>query len=190
MSIFETLYRRGFLKKGTAAKKNAEIGWSSDTLQSPALFEAARFISTGGYVGYVPAAHGTAGSLWIPALYLALPGCWFDSFWGISIAITAAAAVLYVLGVWASGVCEERWGHDPGRVVIDEVVGMLIAVAFVPLTPVTVWTAFFLFRVFDIAKPWPIRRFERFQGGWGIMNDDVAAGIFANVVLRIVVMFL
>jgi phosphatidylglycerophosphatase A len=67
---------------------------------------------------------------------------------------------------------------------------MFLALAFVPLTPVTVWTAFLLFRMFDILKPPPIRSLEKTSGGWGVMNDDMAAGLYAGVLLRIITIFL
>jgi len=74
---------------------------------------------------------------------------------------------------------------DPGVVVIDEVVGMLLTLAFVPVGWAGVLAGFVLFRLFDIIKPYPCARAERLPGGWGIMADDVLAGVYANVVLRV-----
>jgi len=183
------LYDSGILKKAV----NGDGGVRMDgSLRRPSRLSslAARATASALFAGYVPAAQGTVGSLWIPLLYLLLPAGRFGGFMGMSLAVTGAAVVLYFAGVWASGVCETLWGRDPGRVVIDEVVGMLVTVAFVPLTWKSVWLGFFLFRFFDIFKPPPIRRAETFRGGWGIMNDDVVAGIYANAALRILLRLL
>ena len=74
---------------------------------------------------------------------------------------------------------------DPGIVVIDEVVGQWVSLLFLPFTPATAFVGFVLFRILDIVKPWPARDFEALPGGLGIMADDVMAGIYANLLLRI-----
>jgi phosphatidylglycerophosphatase A len=74
---------------------------------------------------------------------------------------------------------------DPGIVVVDEVVGQWVSLLLLPLTPVTVALGFLLFRLLDVVKPWPARDFERLPGGWGIMADDVMAGIYANLLVRV-----
>ena len=73
---------------------------------------------------------------------------------------------------------------DPGPVVIDEVVGMLITTVLLPLNGLGVFAAFLVFRVFDIVKPWPAARFEAFHGGLGIIADDAMAGVYGNLVMR------
>jgi len=146
----------------------------------------AKAVATGLFVGYVPFAQGTFGALWIPVLYELLKTSVSAAV--LEAVMIAAAVVLYALGVWASGACERIWGRDPGRVVIDEVVGMLVALLFIPLSATTVWAGFLLFRVFDVFKPPPVRRFERFGGGFGVMNDDVAAGVYANICLRLLLL--
>ncbi len=95
-----------------------------------------------------------------------------------------------VLGIWAGNKVEPEWGKDSYRVVIDEVAGMFISVLFVPVEWKWLLTGFVLFRFFDIAKPFFIRRMEALKGGWGVMLDDVLAGIYANVVLQILIFFL
>jgi phosphatidylglycerophosphatase A len=142
----------------------------------------ARFIASGLYVGYLPGPQGTYGSLWAPFLCFVLPRSLFPAVWWSLPAVIAA-------GVWASGRAERFWGRDPGRVVIDEAAGALIALAFLPLSMTVVWSGFLLFRAFDILKPPPIRWCERLPGGWGVMADDVAAGVAANIVLRIIIHF-
>jgi phosphatidylglycerophosphatase A len=80
----------------------------------------------------------------------------------------------------------EKWlGQDPAPVVIDELAGMWISVVLVPPAPLNAAAAFLLFRFFDIVKPPPARQFDRLHGGTGIMMDDVAAGIYANIVLQL-----
>ena len=153
-------------------------------LRERVLFVFAAFAASGAGVGFVPWAQGTFGSLWIPVAFHLLPLKWLVYPSG-TIAVAVLALGLFFVGVWSSGVCERRWGHDPGRVVIDEVVGMLVTVLVIPLTLETVWVGFLLFRVFDIVKPWPVRRVERLPGGWGVMMDDVLAGVYAAVCLRI-----
>lgn len=92
------------------------------------------------------------------------------------------------LGVWAGNVVEPEWGKDSYRVVIDEVAGMFISVLFVPVEWKWLLIGFVLFRFFDIAKPLYVRRMEVFKGGWGVMLDDVLAGIYANIVLQVIIL--
>ncbi len=129
--------------------------------------------------GYSPVAPGTAGSLAaIPLLVLLrLTGwAWIEA---------VAVMLLFAAGVWSASAAEHLLAcDDPGPVVIDEVVGMLISMFLVPLTWPAVLAAFLAFRVMDIAKPYPAGRLERLGGGWGIMADDVAAGVYANVVVQ------
>lgn len=130
--------------------------------------------------GYSPVAPGTAGSLAaIPLIVLLrLTGwAWIEA---------VAVVLLFAAGVWSASAAERLLAcDDPGPVVIDEVVGMLISMFLVPLTWPAVLAAFLAFRVMDIAKPYPAGRLERLGGGWGIMADDVAAGVYANVVVQV-----
>lgn len=146
--------------------------------------ELARFIATCGYVGYIPLAPGTWGTLLAFGVYMVLP--W--SQWSLIIAF----AVSFTLGVWAAGVgARALWPDspkkgDPGRVCVDEFAAFFVAVMFLPYGLTYGLLAFFLTRVFDIAKPFPARRCEKFPGGWGIMADDFVAGVFANVCLQLI----
>ena len=93
---------------------------------------------------------------------------------------------LFFAGVWASTIVEQDLERqDPGIVVVDEVVGMLVALMLLPPTTTVIFVAFFLFRLFDIVKPYPARWCEQLSGGWGIMMDDVVAGLYANVLIHI-----
>jgi phosphatidylglycerophosphatase A len=139
-------------------------------------------LATFGYVGYFPIAPGTAGSAAGLAVYAVLR--WF---WPPAVDL-AAIAVLFAAGVWAGSVAERHYGtEDPGYVVLDEVIGMLVTLALVPVTWKGALLGFFLFRAFDIVKPFPARQCERLHGGLGIMADDVVAGLYGNLVLRVAI---
>lgn len=137
------------------------------------------FIATCGYVGYVPVAPGTFGS----AIGLGL--FWLVRSTGsVQIEVAVMAAVLGV-GVWSGTVAERHFrGVDPGPVVVDEVFGMLVTLAFVPVTITGAIVGFFVFRLLDIVKPWPARRFEALHGGFGIMADDGMAAVYGNLAMR------
>jgi phosphatidylglycerophosphatase A len=142
----------------------------------------ARLVATGLGSGYSPIAPGTAGS----AVGLAL-------FWPLAhlpLAVQVAATVaVFVAGVAAATHVADRVGlKDPGLVVVDEVVGMWVTLLLVPFTPVTAAIGFVAFRVMDVFKPYPARQLEHLRGGWGIMADDVMAGVYANLLVRIALM--
>jgi phosphatidylglycerophosphatase A len=93
------------------------------------------------------------------------------------------------LGIWSGNVVESIWGKDHNRVVIDEVAGMCITLLWVPVTALNILIGLILFRIFDIAKPFYIRRLEKLPGGWGVMFDDILAGIYANLILQLFLRF-
>ena len=136
-------------------------------------------VATAGGAGYFPVAPGTVGS----AVGLIL----FYGLYQLPLALQVAATVLVSLAGIAAGtrVARDSGIEDPGIVVIDEVAGMWVSLLFLPLTPVTAVAGFLLFRVLDVVKPAPARQLEHLPGGWGIMCDDLMAGIYANVLLRI-----
>jgi phosphatidylglycerophosphatase A len=143
------------------------------------------FIATVGYCGYFPVAPGTVGSAAGLVVYLLV-------WWTQSRLVEAALiALVCALGAWA-GTHAERYfgGIDPGPVVIDEVLGMLITLAFIPVGWSGALAGFFLFRVFDIIKPYPADRLERLHGGVGVMADDAMAAVYANISLRLLIWLL
>jgi phosphatidylglycerophosphatase A len=144
------------------------------------MSRVALLISTFGYVGYFPIAPGTAGSLAAITLYVVVR-------WAGSPMVDVATMVLVLAaGVWAATKSERLLGgKDPGPVVIDEVLGMLITLAFLPLSAGGVIVGFFAFRIFDVIKPWPAAGMERLQGGWGVMLDDAVAGLYAHATVRL-----
>jgi phosphatidylglycerophosphatase A len=109
-------------------------------------------------------------------------------FVGLDLPMVGAGFILLflLLGTRASSAMRQRFGPDPSRVVVDEVVGFWIALFAVPKSLALVAIGFVLFRVFDIWKPFPIRKIETLPQGWGIMADDILAGIYTNVLLRLV----
>jgi phosphatidylglycerophosphatase A len=129
--------------------------------------------------GRVPRAPGTAGTVGaLPLYFLVAPG----GTW----AILGAAVVVGAIGVWAAGRVARRLGtSDPQIVCIDEVAGVLLPLAFAPRTWVGVAIAVVLFRILDVVKPWPARAAERLRGGWGVMADDVVAGAWAALAVRL-----
>ena len=137
------------------------------------------FLATAGYCGYFPVAPGTVGSAAGLVVYLLV--AWI----GLPIVEVAAIALTFAVGAWAATHAERFFGGiDPGPVVIDEVLGMLITLAFIPAGWQAMLAGFLLFRVFDVIKPYPANRLETFHGGFGIMADDAMAGVYANLALR------
>ncbi|MBN1929560.1 MAG: phosphatidylglycerophosphatase A [Chlorobiaceae bacterium] len=130
-------------------------------------------------LGYAPFAPGTVASAAAALAYFFIPAL-HDPLVLLPLIVATTA-----LGVWSSSVMEEEYGEDPSQAVIDEVAGQWLALAFLPVTPFVVLLGFVLFRVFDILKPGPVDSAQRLPSGWGIMSDDVLAGIFANVTLRV-----
>jgi phosphatidylglycerophosphatase A len=147
---------------------------------------SAIWIATAAGAGYFPVAPGTAGSavgvlLVVGLARLHLAGTWSSTLLG------AVSVPLFALGVWAAGEAEKFFGCvDPHPVVIDEVVGQMLTFL---LLPHATWKwllgGFLLFRAFDIVKPFPARQAERIPRGWGIMMDDVVAGLYGMAVLAV-----
>lgn len=145
------------------------------------LVKINKIIATALGLGYFPKAPGTMG-----ALGGVLTGS-IVIFWTNSpnLILSLLITFFFFLGVFSSFKLEPMWGKDPSRIVIDEVVGMWIAILFIPKQWIAIFLAFCLFRFFDIFKPLYIRKFENLKGGWGVMTDDVVAGIYANIVIQI-----
>ncbi|MDI6767661.1 MAG: phosphatidylglycerophosphatase A [Bacteroidota bacterium] len=133
-----------------------------------------RFFATGFFSGYSPIAPGTCGSI-VGILIYAVPG--FES----PLIIITMSIFFFLIGVYVSSVMENKLGDDPSIVVIDEIVGMWISLIFLPKSLTVILIAFFFFRAYDIFKPQPARYVEKYKNGWGIMLDDVVAGIYANI---------
>jgi phosphatidylglycerophosphatase A len=138
-----------------------------------------RLVATAFGSGYSPVAPGTAGSAVGVLLFWPLAGLAWP--WQV-----AASAVVFFVGVAAASRLARQLGiEDPGVVVVDEVVGQWLTLAALPFNPAVALAGFVLFRVMDVVKPWPARSLERLHGGWGIMADDVMAGVYAHLALRV-----
>ena len=141
-----------------------------------------KLITTGIGLGYSPIAPGTAGALggclvaFILGKYTAYP----------NVILAFLILLFLVLGIYSSNKMEKEWGKDPSKIVIDEVVGMWISLWMLPLGWWYIVSAFTLFRLLDIYKPFFIKKMEKLKGGWGMMMDDVLAGIYANVIIQLV----
>ncbi len=159
---------------------------TANTTRSSGLRRAGVLLGTFLGAGYFPFGPGTFASAITTALCLLLWPAHLSPLW-----LLAGAAVLYFPGVWAGGQCEDYFGrHDPGHVVIDEVIGQMMALAAVPSLGLAGWKytllGFILFRVFDIVKPFPARRSEKLPRGFGIVTDDCVAGAYAFIVVMAV----
>jgi phosphatidylglycerophosphatase A len=148
---------------------------------------AAVVIATAGGAGFAPKAPGTAGSIVGVLIYLLIEALRIGAYY------PRVIIFFLIVGIWASSRVENLWGRDSSRIVIDEVVGQMItfgiAAGRYQLSAVQIALGFGLFRLFDIVKPFPIRRLERLKGGLGVVADDVGAGIYALAVLTVVVQY-
>ncbi len=133
-------------------------------------------LATGLGSGYLPCVPGTWGTLLAMLLYLLCFVVLSLSQW----ILVLSTVILFFLGVWVSGQAEKYLqARDPGQVVIDEFAGYgLTVLFFAPSWEIGV-AGFIIFRIFDIIKPFPVRYFEKPSGGWGVMLDDIAAGVYA-----------
>ncbi|MFH1865588.1 MAG: phosphatidylglycerophosphatase A [Candidatus Eisenbacteria bacterium] len=148
-----------------------------------------RFLATGAYLGYAPVAPGTVGSLGCAVLvWFAVPEVTHLSS-PLAVGVVVLSTLAFVaLAIWAAGLAERSFGHDASRIVIDEYAGFLISVLLLPKSLFVFGVAFLLFRALDIVKPFPARRAEALPGGTGVVLDDVVAGIYANVLLRVMLL--
>ncbi|MDA1183189.1 MAG: phosphatidylglycerophosphatase A [Acidobacteria bacterium] len=136
-------------------------------------------IATCAGVGYAPVAPGTFGSALGLLVFYAVRAT------GSTSVELATIVIVFVVGVWSATVAERHLGDvDPAPVVVDEVAGMLITLALLPVNLTGAVVGFLIFRVLDVVKPWPSSRFERLPHGWGIMADDGMAAIYGQVIMR------
>lgn len=136
-----------------------------------------RLLASGIYTGYIPGVPGTYGSILALGLAYLYPG---------SIG-TGLILLLFGVGIIITGLEEKNCGiKDDSRIVFDEITGLFVAVAYLDKTIAIFILAFILFRFFDIVKPYPINKLQKFHGGIGIMFDDIAAGLITNIILQLI----
>jgi len=140
-------------------------------------------IGTGLGVGYIPFFPGTMGSLWGVIIYLLLQFFTFSLFWYMLVTFC-----IIFLGIWISGRCEKIFKDKDHRfIVIDEIAGFLVGMIGIPPFPGFLILGFLFFRLFDIIKPFNIDKLQTLKGGWGVVLDDIAAGLLANMLLKILI---
>ena len=139
-----------------------------------------KIIATGFGIGYIGKGSGTIAAL-------ACCGVWYVTGGGNPLVATLITVAITGIGIWSATNVEKYWGVHSSRVVIDEIAGMCISLLFLPFTFPVLCAAFVLFRFFDIVKPLYIRRTEALPGGWGVMTDDVLAGLYTNIILQLMV---
>ncbi len=144
----------------------------------------AKLVATNFGIGYIRKGAGTVAALFFClAWWLIAKDVATSNYFLVIINL-----VLLLAGTWSSFVVEKEWGKDSNRVVVDEVSGMAISLLWVPVRWEYLLIAFILFRFFDIVKPLFIRRAESLPSGWGVMADDVLAGIYTNLIVQLLIM--
>ena len=140
------------------------------------LFEKA--LGSGFFTGFIPFAPGTFGSLAALFIYY-IPG--FEK----PLVLIPAILIFSFYGIYVGNKFEKIYGKDPGQCTIDEFVGMWISLLFLPKTIIISVTAFIIWRILDIIKPWPARSLEQLDGGLGIMIDDVVSAVYTLIILQV-----
>ncbi len=142
-------------------------------------------ISSWFYTGYSPVAPGTCGTAGAVVFYLVF----LRELDGITYSLTGVIFIIFAIYV-SSYISEVRGDKDPPDIVVDEVAGYIVTMSFVPFELRYVITGFVLFRIFDVVKPFPVRKLEGLSGGYGIVLDDVAAGVWSNMILHIIYLYI
>lgn len=151
-----------------------------------------KIIASGFGTGFSPIAPGTAGSslgcLLLVGINFFFPQTDNNTF-TFYIYHLSFIILFTILGIISVNSLQNEWGNDSPKFTIDEISGMLISVFLIPFTLQNIFIGFVLFRFFDILKPFGIRSLEKVHGGWGVMLDDILAGIFANIILHIYLLY-
>jgi phosphatidylglycerophosphatase A len=141
-------------------------------------------------IGYTPIAPGTAGALAGGVLFYLIIFILNKiglSFYSTQWIMTLLTVVVLLVSVKAIKNLNRVWQHDAQQIVIDEVVGVWIAMLFIPVSWLNYLIAFVLFRIFDITKPFLIKKIDRLKSSWSVLLDDVVAGLYANLVLQLII---
>jgi len=150
--------------------------------------QIAKGIATSFGLGYMPIAPGTFGALFGMLSYWVIMQFWPQE---INIILGVLIVIFTLIGTWCCKVLEQIWGHDPGKIVMDETVGQWITYLFIPFNPLYMVLGFILFRFFDILKPLGIRQIdEGYDHPFSVMLDDIIAGVYAWIVLQAIIYFL
>jgi phosphatidylglycerophosphatase A len=148
-----------------------------------------RIVATGAGLGYAPIAPGTAGSAGCAVLvWLLAPEVTTSGTPLAILAVVISTLAFAAMSVWFADRAESIYGHDSSKIVIDEFAGFVVAVMLLPKSPLVFIAAFLLFRAMDIVKPFPARRAEGLRGGLGIVADDLVAGAYTNLLIRLMLL--
>jgi phosphatidylglycerophosphatase A len=142
------------------------------------------YIASVAGIGFIKKGGGTVAAIVFCLIWYVLPATYVSSYWQVIIILLICG-----IGTWSSSLVDRIWGKDSSKVVIDEVAGMAITLAYVPHNIYFLLTGLLLFRIFDISKPLGIKQLERLPKGWGVMADDVLAGLFSLTLLQLLVYF-
>ena len=135
-------------------------------------------------IGYIGKGGGTIAAAVFCLILILIPADYYPDFLQVLITLTVS-----VLGVWSANALDPIWGKDSSKVVIDEVAGMMVTLLFIPLQIKFILAGLVLFRFFDIVKPLLIKKMESLPKGWGVMADDLLAGLYAHILLQLIVIF-
>lgn len=135
-------------------------------------------------IGYIGKGGGTIAATAFCLLFIIIPADWYTNY--LQAAVTIA---VFIFGVWSASAVDAIWGKDSNKVVIDEVAGMMVTLLFIPVNVSLIIAGLILFRFFDIVKPLFIKKLESLPKGWGVMADDLLAGIYARIVLQIIIVY-
>jgi phosphatidylglycerophosphatase A len=142
-----------------------------------------KIIATVFGIGYISKGGGTVAAIAFCVLF----------YFGVEYHLVSQTGLVlftlatFIVGVYVSNKLEAGWGKDSKKIVIDEVLGMAVSLLFLPINYIVILIGLVLFRIFDIWKPLWIRRTEKLKGGWGVMVDDLVAGVYSNILLQIII---
>jgi phosphatidylglycerophosphatase A len=142
-----------------------------------------KIIASWGGIGYIKGGGTVAAVVTCVLIYLLNQQGALQNIWVLPV----AAVIITLIGIYTGDIVEADWGKDSSRVVIDEVAGQMISLLFIQLTNTNLIIGLVLFRFFDIVKPLGVRKMEALKGGTGVMMDDVLAGVYANIVLQVII---
>lgn len=146
------------------------------------MIELHKLMATFFGIGYIGKGGGTLAAVAVCVIWLLIPSSILTTVFQVVITLLVCVA-----GVCSGNVVDAIWGKDSSKVVVDEVAGMLLTLIFIPVSIKYVFVGLVLFRFFDIAKPLFIKKMELFPKGWGVMADDLLAGLYAHLLLQIIV---
>ncbi len=140
-----------------------------------------KLVASVGGIGYIKKGGGTAAAVLVCVIYFFIPAGYLTDVRQFFLLV-----VVTTIGIWSGNVVDGFWGKDSSKVVIDELAGMMISLLFIPLTWKYILAALILFRFFDIAKPLYIRKMEKLPKGFGVMADDVLAGLYSLILMQVI----